>query len=91
MKMVYGWTNSVPKDFRRRFIALLSYKFREFAPVTALTVLEGANSADGSSAEDSSRRMYPNAFNCSFAYRAKCLISQFSINCNGVKHAHDTI
>ncbi|KAF8322642.1 DUF699-domain-containing protein [Clavulina sp. PMI_390] len=44
-------------DFRRRFIALLSYKFREFAPVTAMTVLEGANSADGSGNGDTSPRV----------------------------------
>ena len=33
-------------DFRKRFITLLSYKFREFASVTALSVLEAANAGD---------------------------------------------
>jgi N-acetyltransferase 10 len=33
-------------DFRKRFISLLSYKFREFASVTALSVLEAANAGD---------------------------------------------
>lgn len=30
-------------DFRRRFLSLLSFKFREFGTVTALSVLEAAN------------------------------------------------
>jgi Possible tRNA binding domain len=30
-------------DFRRRFISLLSYKFREFGSVTALSILEAVN------------------------------------------------
>jgi hypothetical protein len=30
-------------DFRRRFLTLLSFKFREFGSVTALSVLEAAN------------------------------------------------
>ena len=33
-------------DFRKRFISLLSYKFREFASITALSVLEAATSGD---------------------------------------------
>lgn len=33
-------------DFRKRFISLLSYKFREFASVTALSVLEAATAGD---------------------------------------------
>lgn len=31
-------------DFRRRFLSLLSYKFREFNAVLALSVLEASNS-----------------------------------------------
>jgi len=42
-------------DFRRRFISLLSYKFREFAPVTALTILDGTNSAASNNSDDISR------------------------------------
>jgi hypothetical protein len=30
-------------DFRRRFLSLLSYKFREFGSVTALSILEAVN------------------------------------------------
>lgn len=30
-------------DFRKRFLSLLSYKFREFSSVTALSILEAAN------------------------------------------------
>lgn len=34
---------SLSIDFRKRFIALLSYKFREFASVSALSILEAAS------------------------------------------------
>ncbi|KAG9220365.1 hypothetical protein CCMSSC00406_0006630 [Pleurotus cornucopiae] len=37
------WLTEFTKDFRRRFLSLLSFKFREFASVTALSVLEAAN------------------------------------------------
>ncbi|KAF9014019.1 GNAT acetyltransferase 2-domain-containing protein [Cyathus striatus] len=37
------WLGEFAKDFRKRFISLLSYKFREFGSVTALSVLEAAN------------------------------------------------
>ena len=30
-------------DFRRRFLSLLSYKFRDFGTVTALSILEAVN------------------------------------------------
>jgi N-acetyltransferase 10 len=30
-------------DFRRRFLSLLSFKFREFSSITALSVLEAAD------------------------------------------------
>lgn len=33
-------------DFRKRFISLLSYKFREFASVSALSILEAASAGD---------------------------------------------
>lgn len=39
-------------DFRRRFLSLLSYKFREFEAALALSVIEGATSAE--SAESAS-------------------------------------
>ncbi|KAJ8518310.1 hypothetical protein ONZ45_g4592 [Pleurotus djamor] len=49
------WMTEFAKDFRRRFLSLLSYKFREFASVTALSVLEAANNGlkavDGQSRE----------------------------------------
>ncbi|KAF8200392.1 GNAT acetyltransferase 2-domain-containing protein [Pholiota molesta] len=38
-----GWLHEFAKDFRRRFLTLLSYKFREFGSVTALSILEAAN------------------------------------------------
>ncbi|SPO38318.1 related to KRE33 - essential protein, required for biogenesis of the small ribosomal subunit [Pseudozyma flocculosa] len=37
-----AWLGALAKDFRRRFISLLSYRFREFTSVTALTILEAA-------------------------------------------------
>ncbi|KAL4073177.1 GNAT acetyltransferase 2-domain-containing protein [Scleroderma yunnanense] len=37
------WLGEFANDFRRRFISLLSYKFREFGSVMALSVLEAAN------------------------------------------------
>ncbi|SCV74769.1 BQ2448_7798 [Microbotryum intermedium] len=40
---VSRWLGAFSLDFRKRFIALLSYKFREFSTVSALSVLEAAN------------------------------------------------
>ncbi|THH28263.1 hypothetical protein EUX98_g5927 [Antrodiella citrinella] len=37
------WLSEFAKDFRRRFLSLLSFKFREFGSVTSLSVLEAAN------------------------------------------------
>lgn len=37
-----AWLGSLAADFRKRFISLLSYRFREFSTITALTVLEAA-------------------------------------------------
>ncbi|RDB21639.1 RNA cytidine acetyltransferase [Hypsizygus marmoreus] len=37
------WLGEFAKDFRKRFLSLLSFKFREFGSVTALSVLEAAN------------------------------------------------
>ncbi|KAJ6606812.1 GNAT acetyltransferase 2-domain-containing protein [Mycena sp. CBHHK59/15] len=37
------WLGEFAKDFRRRFLSLLSYKFREFGCVTALSILEAVN------------------------------------------------
>ncbi|KAI0769934.1 GNAT acetyltransferase 2-domain-containing protein [Fomes fomentarius] len=44
-------------DFRRRFLTLLSYKFREFGSVTALSVLEAANAGVKKLDEDPSREL----------------------------------
>ncbi|KAG5643732.1 hypothetical protein DXG03_009722 [Asterophora parasitica] len=44
------WLGEFAKDFRKRFLSLLSFKFREFGSVTALSVLEAAN-ADLTSSE----------------------------------------
>ncbi|KAF8151310.1 DUF699-domain-containing protein [Crassisporium funariophilum] len=38
-----GWLGEFAKDFRRRFLTLLSYKFREFGSITALSIIDGAN------------------------------------------------
>ncbi|KZV81944.1 DUF699-domain-containing protein [Exidia glandulosa HHB12029] len=40
-----GWLTEFAKDFRRRFLSLLSYQFREFGSATALSVLEATNAA----------------------------------------------
>ncbi|KAJ7053920.1 GNAT acetyltransferase 2-domain-containing protein [Mycena amicta] len=37
------WLGEFAKDFRRRFVSLLSYKFREFGSITALSILEAVN------------------------------------------------
>lgn len=37
------WLGEFAKDFRRRFLSLLSFKFREFGSVTSLSILEAAN------------------------------------------------
>ncbi|KAI0695980.1 GNAT acetyltransferase 2-domain-containing protein [Cytidiella melzeri] len=51
------WLGEFSKDFRRRFLSLLSFKFREFGSVTALSVLEAANSAVKKIDEDPSRAL----------------------------------
>ena len=38
--------NPLGADFRRRFLSLLSYKFREFDASLALSVIEGASAAE---------------------------------------------
>lgn len=40
------WLSDFAADFRKRFLALLSFKFREFPSVTALSILEGANAGE---------------------------------------------
>jgi N-acetyltransferase 10 len=42
-------------DFRRRFIQLLSYKFREFGSIAALSILEAANAGATNSIGNESR------------------------------------
>ncbi|KAJ3485257.1 hypothetical protein NLI96_g5090 [Meripilus lineatus] len=37
------WLGEFAKDFRKRFLSLLSFKFREFGSVTALSILEAVN------------------------------------------------
>ncbi|KAF8509990.1 GNAT acetyltransferase 2-domain-containing protein [Hysterangium stoloniferum] len=37
------WLGEFSKDFRRRFLTLLSFKFREFGSVTALSIIEAIN------------------------------------------------
>ena len=45
------------QDFRRRFLNLLSFKFREFGSVTALSVLEAANAGVKKLDEDPARAL----------------------------------
>ncbi|OSD07469.1 DUF699-domain-containing protein [Trametes coccinea BRFM310] len=54
------WLAEFAKDFRRRFITLLSFKFREFGSVTALSVLEAANAGVKKLDEDPSREIGSN-------------------------------
>jgi tRNA(Met) C34 N-acetyltransferase TmcA len=42
-------------DFRRRFLSLLSYKFREFGSVTALSILEAANAGTKTTTDSKSK------------------------------------
>lgn len=51
-----GHTYSVHSDFRRRFLTLLSYNFREFGSVTALSIIEAANSGAKSAERERSER-----------------------------------
>ncbi|PIL22780.1 hypothetical protein GSI_15475 [Ganoderma sinense ZZ0214-1] len=51
------WLGEFAKDFRRRFLNLLSFKFREFGSVTALSVLEAANTAVKKLDEDPARAL----------------------------------
>ncbi|KDE04702.1 hypothetical protein MVLG_04842 [Microbotryum lychnidis-dioicae p1A1 Lamole] len=53
------WLGAFSLDFRKRFIALLSYKFREFSTVSALSVLEAANQGiyTSTTEEDEERRV----------------------------------
>ena len=46
-------------DFRRRFLTLLSYNFREFGSVTALSVIEAANAGAKSADQGQSARGQP--------------------------------
>ncbi|GLI78515.1 N-acetyltransferase 10 [Penicillium ochrochloron] len=39
-----GWLGAFSRDFHRRFLALLSYQFREFPSVLSLSICESANS-----------------------------------------------
>ncbi|KAH9479353.1 RNA cytidine acetyltransferase [Psilocybe cubensis] len=47
-----AWLHEFAKDFRRRFLTLLSYKFREFGSVTSLSILEAANAGIKDDAND---------------------------------------
>ncbi|KAF9530396.1 DUF699-domain-containing protein [Crepidotus variabilis] len=40
-----AWMREFARDFRRRFLSLLSYKFREFSCATSLGILEAANAS----------------------------------------------
>ncbi|OBZ68966.1 hypothetical protein A0H81_11153 [Grifola frondosa] len=51
------WLGEFAKDFRRRFLSLLSYRFRDFGSVTALSVLEAANAGVKRLDDDPSREL----------------------------------
>ncbi len=53
------WLSAFAQDFRRRFLSLLSYKFREFDASLALSVIEAANAGEnvGSSKSESKCRI----------------------------------
>ncbi|KAF9458787.1 DUF699-domain-containing protein [Collybia nuda] len=53
------WLGEFAKDFRKRFLSLLSYKFREFGSVMALSVLEAANAGVKKLEEDEGGSHYP--------------------------------
>lgn len=38
-----SWLGAFANDFHRRFLSLLSYRFREFPPILALTIEESSN------------------------------------------------
>ncbi|XP_030629872.1 RNA cytidine acetyltransferase [Chanos chanos] len=42
------WLSAFWKDFRRRFLALLSYQFSSFSPTLALNILQNKNTKDDS-------------------------------------------
>ncbi|KAL0961275.1 hypothetical protein HGRIS_006236 [Hohenbuehelia grisea] len=51
------WLSEFAKDFRRRVLTLLSFSFRSFGSITALSVLEAANNALKKVDEDKSREL----------------------------------
>ncbi|KIJ54078.1 hypothetical protein M422DRAFT_25043 [Sphaerobolus stellatus SS14] len=53
------WLGEFAKDFRRRFLTLLSFKFREFGSVTALSIIEAINSGIKRRDADSSINIGP--------------------------------
>ncbi|KAK7063629.1 RNA cytidine acetyltransferase [Favolaschia claudopus] len=60
------WLGEFAKDFRRRFLSLLSYKFREFGSVTSLSILEAVNNGLKTSDADSSKSRELNATELSY-------------------------
>lgn len=54
-----GWLSDFAMDFRKRFLSLLSYKFRDFSSVTALSILEGANAGEVASKRKPSKSHRP--------------------------------
>ncbi|PFH49973.1 hypothetical protein AMATHDRAFT_75910 [Amanita thiersii Skay4041] len=51
------WLSEFSIDFRKRFLSLMSYKFREFGSITALSVLEAADAGVKKSDEDSTKEL----------------------------------
>lgn len=53
------WTLIWFLDFRRRFMSLLSFNFREFGSVTALSIIEAANVGAKSLDDTNTRGLFP--------------------------------
>ena len=54
----YSLTCSPRLDFRHRFLSLLSFKFREFGSVTALSILEAADQGVKLAGDKDEQRMF---------------------------------
>lgn len=61
IRLVIALIPALVQDFRRRFLTLLLFKFREFGSVTSLSVIETVNAGVKKLDEDKSRGGYPSS------------------------------
>lgn len=54
-----NWLAAFSQDFRKRFLSLLSYKFREFEASLALSVIEAASAVDSTSNNNNNNSTLP--------------------------------